>query len=333
MLRIGLVGAGFIGKSHAEGMTNTAGVKLVGITVHNDYANRDKLCAQYGCKAYDSYEDMLNSTEIDVIDICVPSHLHEEFAIRAARAKKHILLEKPIAMNLDGATKIVEAAEQNNVRLMVGQTMRFWPEYVKIKELYDRGVLGEVKSVYAARLGQEPNWDNGWYKDPAKSGELMLNLTLHDIDFLHYLLGAAESVYTVGAKDVHGGYNDVKNIFRFKNGSFAMVDGSLTMTPGYPFTMTCRLDGTKATLEFVFKAGVNLDAGAKTTLTLYREGEKPAEVEYETYDPFQNEIAYFADCMNNNRPFDKMTNESVLGVMRSIDAAKLSLRDNQVKWI
>jgi len=255
--------------------------------------------------------------------------MHEEFAIKIARAKKHILIEKPIAFTLEAAHNIFSAAHENDIRVMVAQVIRFWPEYVKIKEICDSGELGDIITVYAARLGQMVTWVD-WYKDPAKSGETLMNLTQHDIDFLHYLLGKPISVYSAGKCDANNNYNDVMNIFRFECGANAIVDGSLSMTAGYPFTMRMRVLGTKGTLEFQYIAGENIGPESVASLLHYRPNEKVIKVEVGNYDPYGKEIEYFMQCIASNKETDIISEKDVIQTLTSILAAKESLSKGEV---
>lgn len=331
MLKIGLLGAGMMGNTHIGGVraNKAENVKYIGV-FDVDEEKRNTFAEKYEIKSYGSLEEMLADSEVDIVDLSLPSHMHERFCIKIAEAGKHVFVEKPIAFELKAAKRMLDAAKRNGVRLMVGQVIRFWPQYAKIKEMYDEGVFGELKGVYCARLGQMPTWGE-WYKDPEKSGETLMNLTLHDIDFLHYLIGKPKSVYSAGLKDDLDNYNDVMNILTFENGTNAIVDGSLSMTPGYPFTMHFRGSGTKATVEFLYKAGENIRAGATISFKLYVEGEEPKDIEFEDYDGYGREIEYFAQCIENKTETEWVTNQSVLTVLSSVIAAKESLGDNKVK--
>lgn len=331
MIKVGLLGAGMMGNTHIGGVraNGAKNVKYVGV-FDIDAEKRKAFADKYGIKSYKSFDDMISDHDVDMVDLSLPSHLHEDFCIKIVEAGKHVFVEKPIAFELKAAHRMLDAANRNGVRLMVGQVIRFWPQYAKIKQLYDEGALGELKGVYCARLGQMPTWGE-WYKDPNKSGETLMNLTLHDIDFLHYLIGKPKSVYSAGLKDDMNNYNDVMNIFTFENGANAIVDGSLSMTPGYPFTMHFRGSGTKATVEFLYKAGENIGAGAVTSFKLYVEGEEAQDIEFDEYDGYGKEVEYFAQCIEDGSETDWVTNESVLTVLASVVAAKESLADNKVK--
>ena len=330
MVRFGILGAGFMGHAHIDGLLAN-GPKGVEYTTVCDIDKKkcDAFAAQYGLKALYDFDEMLNDEGIDVIDLCLPSSMHEAFTVKTANAKKHILVEKPIAFTLEAAKNMYAAARENEVKLMVAHPLRFWPEYVKIKELVDNGTIGNVISVSAQRLGQAPDWA-AWYRDPNISGETLFNLTIHDIDYVHHLFGKPASVYSAGTKDEYECYNDVMNIFKFKNGTNVLVDGSMSMTPGYPFTMYIRLLGDKGTIEFSYKAGVNIGAGAIASLKLFIEGQGASDIEFEPCDAYGAEVQYFADCVRDDKEPELVSEESVLTVLRSLIKAKESLNTGEV---
>jgi len=333
MLKIGLLGAGMIGNTHVDGFLSMKS-KIAQYTAvcEVDTNKRNEFAQKYSLHAFADLNEMLADPDIDVVDLCLPSFMHEEYAVKTARAGKHLLIEKPIAFTLEAARNIFTAAREKGTRIMVAQVIRFWPEYAKIKEICDSGELGDIITVYAARLGQMVTWVD-WYKNPAKSGETLLNLTQHDIDFLHYLLGKPVSVYSAGTRDTHNNYNDVMNIFRFRCGANAIVDGSLSMTAGYPFTMRMRVLGTIGTLEFQYTADENIGPDSASSLIWYRPGEKGQKVEAEKYDPYGKEIEYFVQCVAAGKDPETVPEESVMQVLASIVAAKESLVKNEKKGL
>jgi len=331
MLKIGLLGAGMIGNIHIDGFSSVNSKIARYTTVCDiDERKRNKCAQKHGLRVFADVDEMIADPDIDVVDLCLPSYMHEEFAVKIACARKHVLIEKPIAFTLEAAHNIFTAAHKNNVRMMVAQVLRFWPEYVKIKEIYDSGELGEIITVYAARLGQMGNWAD-WLKYPDKSGETLMNLTQHDIDFLHYMLGNSVSVYSAGNRDSKNNYNDVMNIFRFACGANAMIDGSLNMTAGYPFTMRMRVLGTKGALEFSYTAGVNIGPESASSLMWYRPGEKGEKIEVENYDPYGKEIEYFVQCIIDGKDTETVSEQSVMQVLASILAAKESISKGEIR--
>lgn len=331
MISFGIVGAGMMGHAHIGGLTaNGSDNARYAAICDIDKKKCDEFAEKYGLKAYYDFDEMLKDDGIDAVDVCVPSNIHEGFAVKAAKAKKHILVEKPIAFTIEAAKNMYASAKENGVKLMVAHPLRFWPEYVKIKELVDNGALGGIVTVSAARLGQVPTWAD-WYTNPEVSGETLMNLTIHDIDYVHFLLGKPKSIYSAGTKDKLNSFNDVMNIIQFENGTNVIIDGSMTMTPGYPFTMYMRVLGTEGTVEFTYKAGVNIDAeNSKASLTLYLPDDGGKEVEFKSYDAYGAEVQYFADCIINDKDPDTVSEESVLTTLKSLIKAKESLVTGEV---
>ena len=330
-MKIGILGAGAMGNAHIGGSRSNQSKNADYIAVCDvDRQKCDAFAQKFNLRAYYDLDEMLANNEIEMVDLCLPSFMHEEFAVKIARAKKHILVEKPIAFTLKAAKNIYAAAKENKVRIMVAQVLRFWPEYVKIKEIVSSGEIGDIITIYAARLGQMVTWGE-WYKDPQKSGETLMNLTLHDIDFVHFMLGKPASVYSAGKKDDMNNYNDVMNIFKFKSGTNVMVDGSFSMTAGYPFTMRMRVLGTKGTIEFYYAAGENIGPDSTSSLMLFKPGDGGRKIEAETYDAYGREVEYFIDCIENNKETEQVMEESILTVLASVIAAKESLKTGKVQ--
>jgi predicted dehydrogenase len=145
------------------------------------------------------------------------------------------------------------------------------------------------------------------------------------------MLGKPISVYSAGVRDAHNNYNDCMNIFKFQNNVNAVVDGSLSMIPGYPFTMRMRVGGTKAAVEFEYIAGENIGPEATTSLKLFEEGKSPRKLEFESYDAYGMEVQYFAECIESGAETQAVTEESILTVLASVLAAKQSLYDGKIQ--
>jgi predicted dehydrogenase len=249
MKNIGLVGFGFIGKTHLE-----AYQKIDNCRVKAIYTKKGE--GPYHFAA--TYEDLLNDQEIDIIDICLPTYLHEEYIIKAANAGKHIICEKPLVLKLDSATRIIDAVKKNNVELFVGHILRFWPEYQVIKSYSETEKLADIEIVHAKRLGQVPKWST-WFQHPELSGGALFDLHIHDIDFVTYLLGEVRSVYAVGSKNQYCAWDHVMTTLIFKNGGKAFVEASQRMPMGYPFTMSLRAQTAQTALDFSIGAGENIE--------------------------------------------------------------------------
>jgi len=330
MLRIGIMGTGFIGAQHAASYAQIKEAQLVAIADVNAEAGK-KLADEYSCTFYQDAQEMLASEKLDIVDICLPTFLHEQYVLLAFKHNAHVLCEKPFTLTYESAKKMVEAAESANRTLMVGQVIRFWPEYVRAKELFDAGELGTIKMTTMSRLAQHPNWTT-WHRDPKKSGGGLFDLHVHDIDYACHLFGDVEQVYAIGQKDKNECWNHVLTTLTFKNGQRAAIEGAFEMTENYPFTMTMRIVGDEGTYEYNFVAGFNLEnvGGAKRSAVLFKNGAEPEVQKIDETDAYQLELQYFVEQIEKGEPVAQALPRHSLYVMKVMLAIQESLETKQV---
>jgi len=301
MVKMIVVGCGFMGATHAAGYAACKHSEIVGFVDIVPKA-RKRLVGKFGGRAYRSLEQALASEKADAVDICLPTDLNFEHVRLAARAGKHIMLEKPIALDLATADAMIRETKKRKLVFMVGHVIRFWPEYLAIKKLKDSGKLGEVVTAEAVRLCESPVW-SPWFLEAKRAGGGILNLGIHDIDFLNWVFGKPKTVYAAGEKVRGGVYHDLETLLRYPKGVAASVKTCMTMPKGSPFTMMLRMRGTKGTAEFILRAGGNLETrgGAQTELMFYPERGKPTTPKFKRADAYQEEVAYFVDCVKRGR--------------------------------
>ncbi len=306
MVNVAILGAGFMGKVHAECYSNLSKAKLVAVA-DIDQKKADELAKKYNACSISQPNKVIEDENIHLIDICLPTFLHKEYAIKAAQAGKHILCEKPIALRLEDADEMIKEAKKAGVKFMVAQVIRFWPEYVKLKQIYQEGTLGKLLSLSLTRLGLLPTWSwNKWMLDPEKSGGAILDLHIHDTDYLLYLLGKPISLFSQGIKTKIG-YGHIFTTFTFPEGIVAFVEGGWDIVADeFPFTMTYRAIFEKGVIEF--------NNRKEMTLSVYSKGKK---VEHPSLQdklfPLKNfggnisdivayflEIKYFVECIEND---------------------------------
>ena len=331
MQKIALIGAGFIGAAHAAACSNSELLELTAVCDVNEESGKE-LAKKFGCAFFTDAEKMLRECDVDIVDICLPTFLHKEFILLAAKYKKHIVCEKPITLTMEDMDEILDAVKTAGVKFMVAQVLRFWPEYVAIKDMYDNGDFGDVKMVYANRLAQHPNWTK-WHKDPENSGGGLFDLHLHDIDAVSYFFGPVKCVYAVSWKSPTGCYNHVATTLTFKNTVRAIVEGAFNMTENYPFTMSFRIVGEAKTAEYSMVAGFNIEDISSSTrrLFIYENGKNPTRAEIdESLDAYQAELDYFAGSVLNDKSLEIITPEDSREVLRIMLAIKESIETGSV---
>lgn len=327
MVNIGLVGAGFIGKTHLEAYQALPNAEVLEIcTQSGELAD----FPSYQGKVTADYDALLNNPVIDVVDICLPTFLHEAYIIKAAQAGKHIICEKPLALSSKAVKRIRTAIEKAGVRFFAGHVLRFWPAYQEIRK-WSRHMKQDLEIIHAKRLGQAPTWSE-WFQYPEKSGGALFDLHIHDIDFTCYLLGEAESVYAVGTQNEHGAWNHLLTTLCFKNGEKAFIEASHMMPAAYPFTMSFRAQAQDETCEFQLKAGENIEQVNDSNLILY-EGENQKKVAVEETDAFQNELGYFLKCIENEQENLLIPLDDVLYIIQLLEAIEQSLKTGSVQFL
>lgn len=265
-----------------------------------------KYAEAYGCELVADYDALLSRDDLDAIDICLPTHLHADATLRAAQAGKHVLCEKPMALDLDSADAMIAAADEAGIRLMIAHCIRFWPEYALLKRLVEDGSLGRLLSINLTRYGEFPSWSSeNWLADPSKSGGGVLDMHIHDADFVLYLLGEPETMTSYGTID-HRGPSHVFTTLQYP-GCVAHLEGGWNLPSHTPFKMAFRA---------IFERGAAIMDGGP--MTIYEQDREPRVPEFpkmaasgggniSDLGGYYVEIDYFVDRVLGGEPFEIAT--------------------------
>jgi UDP-N-acetylglucosamine 3-dehydrogenase len=196
MLRVGIIGAGAIGRAHALRWKKLP-VDLAG---YYDAAEGSsaRMAAELGGKVFSSAAELFGA--VDVVDICAPTTTHRDFVIAAAQAGIPVICEKPMARTLRDCDAMIEACERYNVPLFIGQVVRFFPEYVRAREVVASGAIGKPGVIRTYRGGPYPRPAGvaSFYDDFAQSGGVILDVSIHDLDYVRWTCGEVERVFARG---------------------------------------------------------------------------------------------------------------------------------------
>jgi predicted dehydrogenase len=192
-LRVGVLGAGFAGAMHARSAMRIDGVQIVAVAALplDQAATLAKECGARVASA----EDVCRADDVDLVVVATPTHLHAEYTIAAAKAGKHVFCEKPLARTLADAEAMVRACDGAGVSLAVGHVVRYFAEYRRAKQMIDDGTLGRPAIATLTRGNFAVGSARGWYLDAAKSGGVVLDLMLHDLDTIRWWFGEPSRVY------------------------------------------------------------------------------------------------------------------------------------------
>jgi predicted dehydrogenase len=303
-LKVGLVGTGFMGRSHANCWSDLPGAELVAIADPTP-DSRDK-CAGTPQK-FERWQDLLANADVDIVDVCTPTPWHAEAAIGALEQGKDVLCEKPMALTLEDSDAMIAAEGKSSGRLMVAHVIRFWPEYAWLKEAVDSGRFGALRTFTCLRRMPVPqyNWDM-WTHDEKRAGGVPFEAHIHDVDYIRYLMGDPKAVYAVGTRD-DTGINQIFASYTFEDARRASSEGSWGYQPSYPFQHTY--------VAVLDDAVVDFNIHRENHLMLYRPTGEPEPVRIEEPEldakdeggniksrgAYYAEIEYFANCVREGK--------------------------------
>ncbi|MCJ1908277.1 Gfo/Idh/MocA family protein [Planococcus ruber] len=251
-LNFAIIGCGFIAKKHAQAINNIPNATLIAVCdrvpeTMNFYED------EYGAKPYIDSKEMLKDPSIDVVCICTPSGLHAVIAEEVAAAKKHIVMEKPIAMTIEETDRIINAADINNVKLTIVHPNRFRTVVQETKKILDQSLLGKISHANCLvnwNRGQEYYDQAPWRGTKEHDGGVLMNQAIHNLDLLLWFMGNPKEVFSLEAtrlRDIEA--EDVSTgVIRFESGALANVQASTTVYPKN-FEESITIFGEKGTLK------------------------------------------------------------------------------------
>ena len=305
MIKVGLIGCGFMGNMHANCYKNIEGVKITAVAdVRREKAEE----IAFGAKIYSDGIDLINNADVDVIDICLPTYLHAEYAIMAMEKVKYLFVEKPVALNNEQAKAMIDKSVETGCNVQVGQVIRFWDEYVELNKIIDSGKYGKILNANFRRISPRPTWGwQDWLLDVNRSGGAAQDLHVHDVDYVLSLFGEPEKYYTV--KNSIGEKNSyVNTLMQYKD--FAVsVEGTWDLPSCHSFEATFRVVFEKATIEnadgklicYTENGAQEIKIEKKETTGGYKGGN------ISELGGYYNELIYFTGRIKENQKIEKAT--------------------------
>jgi predicted dehydrogenase len=317
-MKIAVLGLGFMGSTHIKAWREIPGVELAAVVSRNEQRLSGDLTAVQGnlggagekldfsaLARYTSAEDAVRDPEIEAVDICLPTNLHERITLLALESGKHVLVEKPLALDGAAADRMVAAAERHGRILMAAQVLRFIAPYRAAADIVREGRLGPVRAAILRRRCAAPAW-SAWLTDPAQSGGGVFDLLIHDIDFCLHAFGKPDAVTASGYEDLARGIDWITAQFWYPSIGAVTLSGGWHHPAAYPFSMEFTIVSDCGTLEFN-------SAGAP--LTEYGADGRPRPIEMPETDGYRAELEYFVDCATHGRkPLKCLPEESAAAV-------------------
>jgi predicted dehydrogenase len=285
---VGIIGTGFMGGVHAEAWQGT-NASLVAILEHTKESRIGEM-GQYGAHVYTDLQEFLDA--VDVVDICVPTYLHAHFALAAAAAGKPTICEKPLSLTGAESAEVIEAFASRKLLLQVAHVLRFSPDYSSARRSVLAGDIGDPAVLRLSRLSFAPKRGRfSWFNDEAKSGGIVFDLMIHDLDYALWIAGDVTSVY---AKSAASGPGHAIAVLQHENGVITHVEGSWS-EPQPIFRTKCEIAGSEGVIGFSSEASSPLTLRLHETLTEATTGMDDHAV---GANPFELELQHFLDLLD-----------------------------------
>jgi len=333
MLRIGIVGWGFMGKMHFRCYKSDTNVEVTAICdadakqlqnssgVSGNISGAEDDLDLSNIALYSDLSKMLAEEKLDALSIASPTFLHASQTIEALNAGVHVFCEKPMALNSGECREMAEEAKQSGKTLQIGHCIRFWPEYVQAKEIIDSQKYGKVLAATFQRLSLTPTWSwDNCFLDGKRSGGAMLDLHIHDTDYVQYVFGMPKEVFSRGIIGPSGEFDHTVTQYFYGNDCIITAEGGWIMAPGFGFEMSFKIMLEKATLVY--------SSAQEPTFRIFPIDGETIIPEIPTGDGYSFEIQHFVATLSGESVQSIITPEQSGDSVKIIEAEKKSIRNN-----
>ncbi len=338
MIRVGIVGLGFMGKMHFRCYQALEGVQVAAICdtdaarfegqggAVGNIEGAEAPLDFTGIALYDDFDRMLAESELDALSVTLPTYLHKPYTVKAFEAGLDVLCEKPMALTVADGQEMFAAARQSGKRLQIGHCIRFWPEYAAAKELITSGRYGQVTAATFQRLSLTPGWSwQGWILDGGKSGGAAVDLHIHDSDYVQYALGMPKAVFSRAARGPSNDYDHIVTQYLYDGDRAITAEGSWSMAPAFGFEMSFHVVLEKATLVY--------DCTRAPTFKVCPTEGEALHPEVAPGDGYSNEIEHFVKAVRGERVAEIITPQQSIDSLRLVLAEKRSAAAGELVYL
>jgi len=333
-VNVAVVGLGFMGITHIKSYQQLPGARIVAVCdavrlpvdgvlagVSGNIHGTDAINLGKSIRTYKKLEDLLADTGVDLIDLCVPTPLHGPQAVAALQSGKHVLCEKPLARTSAIARDIVNAAKSAKGFFMPAMCMRFWPGWAWLKQLKEANTYGKILAARFRRVSAPPGWSRDSYFKGGDSGGALLDLHIHDTDFVQFLFGRPTAVYSTGQSRFSGAIDHVVTQYHVSGGATVYAEGSWLLTSGFGMSYTVIFE--RATVDFDSVRGAE-------ALHLLEEGKPLQVVKPEGVDGYVEELRHLIGSIQSGQPPTVVTAVDGLSAVEICEAEEKSIQTGGV---
>ncbi len=308
MFKVGLIGCGFMGGTHADCYNEIEGVQLVAVAdVRPEKA--EEVAKKCGVsEIYSTGVELIQKADVDIIDICLPTFLHTEHAELAMKKGVHVFIEKPVCLTKEEGERLLKLEKETGAKVQVGQAMRFCDEWVWLKNAIDSKKYGDLKLLVLQRLSASPTWGwENWLHTPERSGSVALDLNIHDVDFVRFLLGEPDSFTAHAERDSEGVIQQIFATFKYGE-KIVSTECCWDYPVDFPFVETYRAKFDKATVVLNAENGLVVypeEGGQiKPEIVPSFTGTSDNGGNISDLGCYYNELKYFVEKLKANEPLE-----------------------------
>lgn len=335
-INVGIVGSGFMAATHIKAYRQIPRARIAAIcnpsgrNFNGDFTNvggnigsSDPVQLDMSeVKAYLKFEDLIADPEVQLIDICSPTQTHHALSIAALKAGRHVMCEKPLARTPAQAREIVEAAERSKAHFMPAMCLRFWPEWKWLKEAIAEQRFGKVLAVRFRRVAEPPAWGQKNFFNGELSGGALLDLHIHDSDFVQFCFGRPRRVFSTGYTKFSGAIDHVVTQYEVESGAIVHAEGSWAMASGFGFSMSYTANFEHATVDYDL-------ARAAEALKVFEHGQRSQTLTLEGPDGYVGELNHMLDAIESGNAPTVVTGRDALISVEICDAEERSVKTGQ----
>jgi len=303
-MRVGVIGLGFMGSTHLKSLLAIPGAELVAVCSRDEAKLTGDLTGIQGniggtgakmdfrgVAKYRDISELLQDSQVEAVDICLPTNLHASVAIDALRAGKHVLVEKPMALDVSEARHMIREARHHDRVLMVAHVLRFFQMYNVLADTLSSGRLGVARSATFRRRCAAPGW-GGWLSDPAQSGGGVFDLLIHDVYMALHLFGRPDTVSATGHEALSSGVDVITAELHYPDRRTVVISGGWHHPKSHPFSMEYTVVADGGTVEC---------STAGRVPTLYTADGRTEVLPMKDADGYVMEIEYFLTCCREGK--------------------------------
>lgn len=308
MLKVGLIGCGFMGGMHSACYNEIEGAQLVAVADVRP-EKTEEISKKYGVsEIYSTGIELIEKADVDIIDICLPTFLHAAHAELAMKKGVHVFIEKPVCLTKEEGKKLLKLEKETGAKVQVGQAVRFSDAWAWLKKIVDTKEYGELRSLVLQRLSATPTWGwENWLHNPERSGSVALDLHVHDVDYARFLLGEPDSFTSHAERNEKGVIEQIFTTFTYGK-KIVTIEGCWDYPADFPFEECYRAKFDKATVVSTCANGITVypaqGGQLKPEIVSSFEGTNDIGGNVSDLGEYYNELKYFIERLAANEPLE-----------------------------